>query len=152
MPNDKRQKPIATGSDWAQAPLFRTVELPPLGDDRGSLVAVEDHAIGFAVKRVYYIFNTKEGVRRGGHAHLDLRQIVVAVTGSCEFILDNGFERQTILLDSPTSGLVIGPMIWREMQNFSQDCVLVVIASENYDEADYIREYDAFLNLARGSE
>lgn len=68
------------------------------------------------------------------------------VTGSCEFILDNGVKRETLKLDSPTKGLVIGPMIWREMQNFSEDCVLVVIASENYDESDYIRNYKRFKN------
>ena len=68
-------------------------------------------------------------MKRGGHAHRRLRQLVVAVTGSCEFILDNGVKRETVKLDSPTRGLVIGPMIWREMQNFSEDCVLVVIAS-----------------------
>lgn len=106
-----------------------------------------DYAIGFPVKRVYYIFHTKEGVNRGGHAHRRLRQLVVAVTGSCEFILDNGIKRETLKLDSPTKGLVIGPMIWREMQNFSQDCVLVVIASENYDESDYIRDYEDFKNM-----
>lgn len=81
-------------------------------------------------------------MKRGGHAHRRLRQIVVAVTGSCEFILDNGVKRETLKLNSPTKGLVIGPMIGREIKNFSEDCVLVVIASESYDVSDYSRDYD----------
>jgi dTDP-4-dehydrorhamnose 3,5-epimerase-like enzyme len=112
-------------------------------------VAVEDTVIGFDIKRVYYIFGTKEGVTRGGHAHMKLQQLVIAVTGSCDFILDDGVSRETVHLDNPTKGLRLGNMIWREMTNFSPDCVLVVIASENYDEADYIRDYDAFLEVAR---
>jgi dTDP-4-dehydrorhamnose 3,5-epimerase-like enzyme len=138
-----------TSGESGTSPLYYRVDLPPLGDDRGSLVAVEDTVIGFDIKRVYYIFGTKEGVTRGGHAHMKLQQLVIAVTGSCDFILDDGVSRETVHLDNPTKGLRLGNMIWREMTNFSPDCVLVVIASENYDEADYIRDYDAFLEVAR---
>lgn len=145
--NQELNDTLGAFTGWTEVPLYKTVDLPPLGDDRGSLVAMEDYEIGFPVKRIYYIFHTKEGVKRGGHAHRRLRQLVVSVTGSCEFILDNGVTCESLKLDSPTQGLFIGPMVWREMQNFSADCVLVVVASDNYDELDYIRDYEQFKKL-----
>lgn len=128
--------------------LIKTVSFNPLGDERGSLVALEAHkTVPFDIKRVYYIFYTGEGVSRGFHAHRNLKQLAVCVTGSCRFILDDGRSREEIVLDSSTTGLLIEEMVWREMHDFSSDCVLMVLANEYYDESDYIRDYREFLRL-----
>jgi dTDP-4-dehydrorhamnose 3,5-epimerase-like enzyme len=125
--------------------LIKTIDFPPLGDERGSLVALEAHkTVPFDVKRVYYIFGTKPGVSRGFHAHRALQQVSVCVTGKCRMVLDDGQRREEVWLDSPTKGLLIGDLVWREMHDFSPDCVLLVLASEFYDETDYIRSYDEF--------
>ena len=128
--------------------LIQWTNFPPLGDDRGSLVALEaEKTVPFSIKRVYYIFGTQEGVARGFHAHHNLKQVAVCVTGKCRMILDDGKNREEeAWLDSPTKGLLIGDLIWREMHDFSEDCVLLVLASEHYDESDYIRDYQDFLN------
>ncbi|MBB1474342.1 FdtA/QdtA family cupin domain-containing protein [Shewanella sp. SG41-3] len=116
------------------------------GDDRGSLVALEDHKnIPFTIKRVYYLFNTQAQVRRGFHAHKQLKQLAVVLKGSCRFLLDDGKEKIDILLDNPAQGLFIESFVWREMYDFSEDCVLLVLADSFYDELDYIRDYDKFL-------
>lgn len=129
--------------------LVNLVPFKVLGDDRGSLISLEaGKNIPFEVKRVYYIFGTKSGVSRGFHAHKDLRQVAVCVAGSCRFILDDGRERAEIHLDSPDKGLLIEGLIWREMHNFSEDCVLMVLADQHYDESDYIRDYKTFLTVA----
>ena len=118
------------------------------GDARGQLIAIEAKKdIPFDVKRVYYIYDTKEGVRRGFHAHKKLQQILVCVHGSCKIHLDNGSEAQEVLLDKPFEGLYISSGTWREMYDFSSDAVLLVLASELYDESDYIRNYDEFLKF-----
>ena len=125
--------------------LIKTVSFPPLGDDRGSLVALEaNKTVPFDVKRVYYIFGTQAGVSRGFHAHRALQQVAVCVTGKCRMVLDDGQRREDIWLDCPTKGLLIGDLVWREMHDFSPDCVLLVLASEHYDETDYIRNFDEF--------
>lgn len=130
--------------------LIQWIHFPPLGDERGSLVALETgKTVPFDIKRVYYIFATQKDVARGFHAHKDLKQIVVCVTGKCRMILDDSKVRQEIWLDSPTKGLLISDLVWREMHNFSQDCVLLVLASEHYDESDYIRDYEDFIKIAR---
>lgn len=117
------------------------------GDDRGSLIAVEsERDIPFAIRRVYYIFGTKEHTGRGMHAHRKLEQVLVCTSGACTIILDDGIERESVILDSPARGLYIGPMVWREMRDFSSDCVLMVLASEHYDADDYIRDYAEFKN------
>lgn len=131
--------------------LVHWLSLPMLGDERGSLVAVEaGRDIPFPVRRVYYIFSTEEGVSRGFHAHKALKQLLVCVSGSCRVLLDNGQENVNVWLDSPSKGLLVEGMIWREMHEFSADCVLLVLASEHYDEHDYIRDYDRFIELASG--
>ena len=128
--------------------LINWISFPPLGDDRGSLVALEDgETVPFAIQRVYYIFGTKLGVARGFHAHRALEQVAVCVTGSCRMVLDDGCQREEAWLDSPTKGLYIGNMVWREMHDFSPDCVLLVLASKHYDEKDYLRNYDNFQQL-----
>ena len=116
------------------------------GDERGQLVALEEFTdIPFHIKRVYYIYDTKEKVRRGFHAHKCLQQILISVHGSCKIHLDDGKETAEVVLDSPFEGLYISNGIWREMYDFSPDAVLMVLASEIYDEKDYIRDYDEFL-------
>ena len=126
--------------------LIKTLAFKSLGDERGSLIALEGNkSVPFDIKRVYYIFGTKEGVSRGFHAHRNLKQVAVCVTGSCEFVLDNGKQKEKVILDSATKGLLIEGLIWREIYDFSPDCVLMVLASEYYDELDYIRDYDEFL-------
>lgn len=118
------------------------------GDHRGQLVALEEgKEIPFQVKRVYYMYDTVEGVRRGYHAHKCLEQILVCVHGSCKILLDNGKETAVVNLDTPYEGLYISNDMWREMYDFSSDAVLMVLASELYDEADYIRNYDEFLKF-----
>jgi dTDP-4-dehydrorhamnose 3,5-epimerase-like enzyme len=125
---------------------YQLLEFKTLGDNRGSLIAIEEgYNAPFEIKRVYYIFNTKKNVERGFHAHKNLEQIAITVKGSCTFILNNGNKREEIVLNSPNQGLHIKGLIWREMKNFSEDCVLIVLASEHYDESDYIRDYKQFL-------
>lgn len=129
--------------------LLKFVDFPALGDNRGSLVALEaNHTVPFDIQRVYYIFGTQLGVSRGFHAHKNLKQVAVCVTGKCRMILNDGKQQQEVWLDSPTKGLIIEGLVWREMHDFSEDCVLLVLASAHYDEDDYIREYKKFLEVA----
>lgn len=126
--------------------LVQWINFPSLGDERGSLVALEGgKTVPFEIKRVYYIFGTQPNVARGFHAHRKLRQVAVCVTGKCRMVLDNGKKRDEAWLDSPNKGLVIKDMVWHEMHDFSSDCVLLVLASEHYDETDYIRLYSNFV-------
>ena len=126
---------------------------PPHGDDRGQLIAIEEQKdLPFDIKRVYYIYDTKAGVRRGFHAHRNLEQILVCVHGSCKILLDDGKEQEIVVLDDPSDGLYIANNMWREMFDFSPDAVLLVLASEYYDEADYIRNYDDFLKMLAEEE
>lgn len=119
------------------------------GDDRGMLVALEEYNdIPFEIKRVYYMYDTKTGVRRGFHAHKNLEQILICIHGSCKILLDNGKgEKKIISLEKPYEGLYISNEIWREMYDFSEDAVLLVLASELYREEDYIRDYNEFLDI-----
>lgn len=122
----------------------------PHGDERGQLVAIEAlRDLPFEFKRVYYIYDTKDGVRRGFHAHYDLEQILICVSGSCKIHLDNGFETEEVLLDKPSEGLYIANNMWREMYDFTKDAVLLVIASRPYEESDYIRNYDDFIKMVK---
>lgn len=116
------------------------------GDERGMLVALEEHNdIPFEIKRVYYMYDTKEGVRRGFHAHKSLEQILICIHGSCKILMDNGKEKKIVSLEKPYEGLYISNDIWREMYDFSPDAVLMVLASDVYREEDYIRDYDEFI-------
>lgn len=127
---------------------YKLIDFKTLGDERGSLISLEEnHNAPFDIKRVYYIFETKEGVTRGYHAHKNLKQIAVCVAGSCTFSLDDGNSKEEITLNSPNQGLLIEGLIWREMYDFSPNCVLMVIASEYHDEDDYIRDYKTFLKV-----
>ena len=126
---------------------IKLINFKIFGDEEGSLISLEENKnIPFNIKRVYYIFDTKEGVRRGFHAHKQLEQILICTSGSCKILLDNGKEKEDILLDKRNIGLYIKNDIWREMFDFSNDCVLMVLANKYYDENDYIRNYKEFLN------
>ena len=129
---------------------IKTYTFPPHGDDRGQLVAIEAMKdLPFAVKRVYYIYDTLPGVRRGFHAHKNLQQILICVSGSCKIHLDNGEDTAEVLLDKPNEGLYIANNMWREMYDFTPGAVLLVLASAYYDEADYIRNYDDFMKMVK---
>lgn len=121
------------------------VDLPNRGDERGALVAIEaGKDLPFEIKRVYYIFGAGRNISRGFHAHIALKQLAVCVSGRCRMTLDDGRNREDAWLDSPDKGILIEGLVWREMYDFSPDCVLLVLASEKYEEADYIRDYDKF--------
>ena len=115
------------------------------GDERGLLIALESgQDTPFDISRVYYVYGTQPGVERGFHAHRRLQQLAVPVSGGCTMVLDDGRERSEIRLDPPEIGLTLPPMVWHEMRDFTPDCVLMVLADAAYDEADYIRDYQAF--------
>ncbi len=120
----------------------------PQGDKRGQLVALEEFKdIPFKIKRVYYMYDTAKGIVRGYHAHKSLEQILICIHGSCKILLDNGKEKKIVPLEKPYEGLYVANNMWREMYDFSADSVLMVLASELYDENDYIRDYDEFLKF-----
>lgn len=120
------------------------------GDDRGQLVALEEGKdIPFEIKRVYYMYDTGEGVHRGYHAHKSLEQILICIHGSCKILMDNGEEKKIVSLEKPYEGLYISNNIWREMFDFSPDAVLMVLASDFYNEEDYIRNYEDFLEFVK---
>ncbi len=132
---------------------IKTIQLEEHGDNRGTLVALEQMKnVPFEVKRVYYMYDTGNGVRRGFHAHKNLKQMLICVHGSCKVLLDNGSEKAEVLLNLPNKGLLIESHIWREMFEFSHDAVLMVLASELYDESDYIRNYNDFKAYIKGLE
>ena len=123
----------------------RLIEIATHGDERGDLSVVEAPAdLGFTVRRVYWLHHTAPGVRRAGHAHRALRQCYIAVAGAVTAVLDDGVHQRSFRLDRPNLGLVIGPGLWRDLTDFSSDAVLMVLASERFDEADYIRDHAAF--------
>lgn len=125
---------------------YKIIDFEIRGDDRGSLIAIEaNNDIPFNIKRIYYIFDTRQDVIRGKHAHKNLEQVIICTSGSCDFILDDGTTREVVHLNSPNKGLYICNNIWREFTNFSNDCVVLVLASENYCKSDYINDYNLFL-------
>jgi len=129
---------------------YKLLEFKVMGDERGSLVSLEEEKnIPFNIKRVYYIYGTKTDTVRGKHAHVNLQQVAICVSGSCKFLLDDGNTKETIELNSPNIGLYIGKNMWREMYDFSQDCVLIVLANEYYDENEYVRNYEEFLKIIK---
>lgn len=131
--------------------LGRIIELPKIVDPRGNLtVAEQDQDVPFEIKRVYWTYDVPGGESRGGHAHRRLQQLLVAMSGSFQVTLDNGFERETYLLNHPWQGLLIGPGIWRTLEDFSSGAVCMVLASEHFDLDDYIYEYEDFLLEVKG--
>lgn len=128
----------------------RLVDLPQFEDPRGSLSVVEAGIdIDFEIRRVYYLYDLPVSTVRGAHAHRTLRQLVIAVHGCFEVTVDDGHATDTFRLDHPSRGLYIGPMVWRDLVNFSPGAVGLVLAAEHYDERDYFREYEDFLRAVR---
>ena len=119
-----------------------------ISDNRGKLVAIEQiKDIPFQIKRIYYIYGTKKDTIRGCHAHKSLEQMLICINGSCKILLDNGINKEVIVLNKKNMGLYSGPNTWREMFDFSNDSVLLVLASDYYSEEDYIRNYKDFLRF-----
>lgn len=132
--------------------LCRLLDLPRIHDPRGNLTFIEGgRHIPFTIRRVYYLYDVPGGAERGGHAHKELEQLIVAMSGSFDVILDDGHEKKRFHLNRSYFGLYICPMIWRELDNFSSGSVCMVLASNFYDEADYYRDYDQFLTALRSS-
>ena len=132
--------------------LIQLVDIPQHGDTRGQLsVAEVGGVLPFVVRRVYWIHGTQPGVSRGFHAHKQLRQLCVCVAGSVRLSLFDGHREESVVLDSSAKGLLIGPGLWREMHDFSTDCVLMVFADAEYDEADYIRDREQFIRHVHSS-
>lgn len=127
-------------------PFARLIDLPVVNDPRGDLTFLEgERHIPFPIRRVYYLYNVPVDAERGGHAHHNLEQIVFALSGSFRIKIDNGTTKSEYWLRDPCKGLYLNSLIWREMDSFSQGAVCMVLASQPYDEADYLREYDDFI-------
>jgi len=128
----------------------KIVELPKISDPRGNLTFIEGDAhVPFSIKRVYYLYDVPGGAERGGHAHKGLAQLIIAMSGSFDVVLDDGTEKRRFHLNRSYYGLYVCPMIWRELDNFSSGSVCLVLASNKYTEDDYFRDYDSYLS-ARG--
>lgn len=133
------------------ASLIQLIALPQRDDARGQLTVAElGGALPFVVRRAYWLHGTKPGVSRGFHAHKRLRQLCVCLAGSVRVSLFDGHKEESVVLASPTQGLLIGPGLWREMHDFSPDCILMVFADAEYAEADYIRDRAEFIKHAHG--
>ncbi len=132
-------------------PTCRIIELPKIAEPRGNLTFIEaGRHIPFDIKRVYYLYDVPSGAERGGHAHKGLHQLLIAMSGSFDVLLDNGHEKTSFHLNRSYYGLHIPPMVWREINNFSSGSVCMVLASEYYTEDDYFREYSDFQKAVRG--
>lgn len=122
------------------------LNFPVVEDTRGNLAFIQNDVLPFDFKRIYYLFDVPSNAFRGGHSHIDQHEILIALSGSFEVVLDDGSEKKTVLLNKPNIGLHITTGIWRELQNFSSGAVCLVIASDVFEESDYIRDYEKFLD------
>lgn len=130
----------------------RIIELPRINDHRGNLTFIESNRhIPFEIKRTYYLYDVPGGASRAAHGHKTLQQFMVAMSGSFDVTLDDGYEKQLFHLNRSYYGLYIPPMMWRDLNNFSSGAVCLVLASDFYEEDDYFRKYSDFLAAARGS-
>lgn len=133
--------------------LCKKIDLPKIADPRGNLTFIESFShVPFDIRRVYYLYDVPGGEVRGGHAHKDLQQVIIAVHGSFDVLIDDGKNRKTVTLNRGNEGLLINSLIWRELLNFSSGSVCLVLASAIYTEDDYIRDYEQFLHIANGLE
>lgn len=128
---------------------IKLIQIPKIEEPRGNLSVIENDCIPFEMKRVYYLYDVPSGAERGGHAHKKLQQFLIALSGSFDVVLHNGKEQKTVTLNKPNVGLLIESGTWRELNNFSSGAVCLVLASEVYLEADYIRDFDAFLDYKK---
>jgi dTDP-4-dehydrorhamnose 3,5-epimerase-like enzyme len=124
---------------------IQIIDLPKIIDPRGNLSVIEGNTLPFPIKRVYFLYDVPSGAERGGHAHVDQKEFLIATSGSFDVILNDGFSIEKVTLNKPNQGLLIPEGVWRELQNFCSGAVCLVIASDVYDEADYIRDYSDFL-------
>ncbi len=128
----------------------KIINFPKISDSRGNLSFIEENRqIPFEIKRVYYLYDVPSGASRGGHAHKSLEQIVIALSGSFDVVLDDGFTKKSVFLNRPHYGLYIAPGVWREIENFSSNSVALSIVSALYDETDYVREYTVFREMVK---
>lgn len=121
------------------------IEIPKIHDVRGNLSVIEGNTIPFELKRVYYLYDVPSGSERGGHSHKMQQELLVALSGSFDVILKDGILEKTVTLNKPNVGLLISTGIWRELQNFSSGSICLVMASDVFDEADYVRDYEEFV-------
>lgn len=131
----------------------QTIELPKIEDPRGNLSVLERDIVPFAIKRVYFLYDVPSGAERGGHAHKEQEECIIAVSGSFDVVLKNGLEERVFTLNKPNEGLYVAKNTWRELRNFSSGAVCLVVSSGEFDESDYIRNYSEFLDyLANKSQ
>ena len=126
----------------------KIINVPKIEDPRGNLSVIEKEVVPFEIKRVYYLYDVPAGAERGGHAHKKLQQFLVALAGSFDVVLNDGKNEQTITLNKPFEGLLITNGIWRELKNFSSGAVCLVVASDVFEEEDYIRDFEEFLAIS----
>jgi dTDP-4-dehydrorhamnose 3,5-epimerase-like enzyme len=127
---------------------IQILPIPKIEDPRGNLSVIENDIVPFDIKRVYYLYDVPSGSERGGHAHKELQEFLVALSGSFDVVLKDGEDERIVTLNKPYEGLLINPGIWRELQNFSSGSVCLVVASDVYIEEDYIRSFDEFLKYS----
>lgn len=133
-------------------PVCKLIELPKISDPRGNLTFIEGAKhVPFEIKRIYYLYDVPGGAQRAGHAHKTLHQVLVALSGSFDIKVDNGFSQTKFHLNRSYQGLYIPAMVWRDIDNFSSGAVCLALASTYYDESEYYRDYDTFLRAVRGS-
>ena len=123
---------------------IKWIDIPSINDPRENLAVLENSKLPFEIKRVYYLYDVPSGSRRGGHAHKGLLQLIVPLSGSFELVLKDGIIEKTVMLHNPTRGVLIPTMTWRELRNFSAGAVCLVLASQEFDEEDYIRDWEEF--------
>ncbi len=144
MEKSSNQSQMTTISD------IQLIEIPKIQDRRGNLSVIEGDTIPFVSKRVYYLYDVPSGSKRGGHAHIDQQQFLIALSGSFDVILKDGKNKKTVTLNKPNVGLLIVPGIWREIENFSSGSVCLVLSSNEFNEEDYIREFKKFKLFKNG--
>ena len=128
---------------------YKIIDIPKINNTKGNIGVIENDTIPFDVKRVYYLFDVPSGAKRGGHAHKKLKQVILAISGSFDVVLKDGKSKEIITLNRPDKGLLIENNIWRELENFSSGSVCLVLASEEFSEDDYIRNYKDYLSFLK---
>ncbi|MHC1749544.1 MAG: FdtA/QdtA family cupin domain-containing protein [Cellulosilyticaceae bacterium] len=129
---------------------YKWIDFPNLGDERGNLVVIQsDTQLPFAMKRIFYMYGSEKNVVRGQHANKKSEFVFVCLKGSCKVLIDTGNEKEIVTLDNPEQGLYLDKMVWKDMYEFTEDAVLLVLSNENYDANEYIRDYNDFIEFAK---